>query len=409
MPPSTILEIERLIRDQVQENIHLDYKASKAITLAARDEIAKDVSAFANSDGGVLVYGVEEKDHLPVRIDDGVDDAVCSREWIENTITSRISPKVSDVRILPLPLSPGRSLYVISVAKSFRGPHQASDKRFYKRHNFKSEPMEEYEINDVRNRRERVSPLVTFEIFDYRRFVAAFDVSNVSDLVAEDVDFAFMPDIPWPEEGKPPLFANGIRKFPPKQQFRFLYFPFHQILNEANQIPSAFSVSIGYYHPQFGRRVVDEWPVNFEAFRHSMAIRSEIEEQVKDVAEGLKKLTEQVQAVNRSMEKFLPIAGSTGLDLSIPALRGLKRAIVDGKEPAPIHPKGCDFGVIREILGTDPEMSRAIWLTLGHRYSPERLKDIPGMTDDLMTRIRASFVLEPDLDKLASDNQPNGG
>jgi len=78
MPPSTISEIERLIRDQVQENIHLDYKASKAISQKSRDEIAKDVSAFANSDGGVLIYGVEEKDHLPVRIDDGVDDAVCS-------------------------------------------------------------------------------------------------------------------------------------------------------------------------------------------------------------------------------------------------------------------------------------------------------------------------------------------
>src|ERR1035437_7192926 len=218
MPPSAISEIERMIRDQVQENIHLDYKASKAISQKARDEIAKDVSAFANSDGGVLVYGVEEDkaSHFPVRIDEGVDDSVCSTEWIENIVTSGISPKVNDVRILPLPVSPGRSLYVISVAKSFRGPHQASDKRFYKRHNFKSEPMEEYEINDVRNRRERVSPLVTFEIFDYRRMVAPCDVSKVSELVVEDVEFAFVPDTPWTKRGKPPLFANGIRRLPPK-------------------------------------------------------------------------------------------------------------------------------------------------------------------------------------------------
>src|SRR5690348_12868598 len=103
--PSTIVDIDQMIRDQLQENIHLDYKASKAISPAARDEISKDVSAFANSDGGVLIYGVEEKDHFPVRIDDGVDDSVVSREWLENTITSRISPKVSDVRILPIPES----------------------------------------------------------------------------------------------------------------------------------------------------------------------------------------------------------------------------------------------------------------------------------------------------------------
>src|ERR1035437_9818938 len=97
MPPSAISEIERMIRDQVQENIHLDFKASKAISQKARDEIAKDVSAFANSDGGVLVYGVEEDkaSHFPVRIDEGVDDSVSSREWIENIVTSGISPKVN--------------------------------------------------------------------------------------------------------------------------------------------------------------------------------------------------------------------------------------------------------------------------------------------------------------------------
>ena len=130
--PTSILEINQMIRDRVQENVHLDYKASKAIVPSSRDDISKDVSAFANSDGGVLVYGVEEDKttHLPVRIDDGVDDVICSREWIENTITSRITPKVNDVRVLPLPVATGRSLYVVTVPRSDRGPHQASDKRF---------------------------------------------------------------------------------------------------------------------------------------------------------------------------------------------------------------------------------------------------------------------------------------
>jgi predicted HTH transcriptional regulator len=70
--PASIPEINQMIRDQVQESIHLDYKASKAISLKERDEIANDVSAFPNSDGGVLVYGVEEDkaSHLQVRIDD---------------------------------------------------------------------------------------------------------------------------------------------------------------------------------------------------------------------------------------------------------------------------------------------------------------------------------------------------
>jgi len=37
-----------------------------------KNEISKDVSAFANSDGGTIIYGIEEEGHLPKRIDGGV-------------------------------------------------------------------------------------------------------------------------------------------------------------------------------------------------------------------------------------------------------------------------------------------------------------------------------------------------
>ncbi len=57
-----------LIRDGVQESIELDYK--RCDSLDRRDsrkktELSKDVSAFANSAGGTLVYGMKEDGHLP--------------------------------------------------------------------------------------------------------------------------------------------------------------------------------------------------------------------------------------------------------------------------------------------------------------------------------------------------------
>lgn len=67
--PTTVRDIEELIKAQVQESLNLDYKRSNSISNKSRAEIAKDVSAFANSDGGLIIYGVEEKDHLPVKID----------------------------------------------------------------------------------------------------------------------------------------------------------------------------------------------------------------------------------------------------------------------------------------------------------------------------------------------------
>jgi predicted HTH transcriptional regulator len=136
--PTTIAEIDQMIKDEVQESLHLDYKDSRAINKNKKEDIAKDVSAFANSDGGLLIYGVSEKDHFPDAIDSGVDfvESKCTREWLEQVINSNISPKVDDIRIAAIPLSADRCLYAVSVPKSLRGPHQASDKKYYRRYNF---------------------------------------------------------------------------------------------------------------------------------------------------------------------------------------------------------------------------------------------------------------------------------
>ena len=162
--PKSIADLNKLITDQVQENIHLDYKESPAIDRSKRTEIAKDVSAFANSDGGVLLYGIVESNNLPVRIDGGVDHTTHSREWLEQVINSSISPRIDDIRISPIQLSVDRSVYSVAVPKSFRGPHQAPDKKYYKRFNFQSVPMEDYEIGDLRNRRKFLPPLVNVDI-----------------------------------------------------------------------------------------------------------------------------------------------------------------------------------------------------------------------------------------------------
>lgn len=395
--PKSIVDVQKMIQDQVQENIHLDYKRSAAIRRGSRerDEIAKDVSAFANSDGGVLIYGVEEKDQLPISIDGGVGDSESSREWIEAAVMTGITPRIDDVRILPLVTIPGKTMYVIEVAKTFRGPHQASDKRYYKRHNFKSVPMEDYEINDVRNRRKHVPPLLTFQVGEYRRAVATFDVANVSDVVAEEVQFEFPEKFPWPLQPQmPPLFSKGIFKFPPKQSFRFLVCEFWNILSGKSGVPLEFSVRISYYHPEAGTRVTDEWPVNFAAYEHSSAVRPEMEEQAKDISEILGKLKDELSGLHKTVEKFTTIPGSTGLDLSIPTLRNLKRVLIENKDPEPIQAEGCDAVLFKELLGVDIQMAYQISMVFRSlQLDTEKLKDIPGMTDEILAKIRATFIL----------------
>ncbi|WP_088014525.1 helix-turn-helix domain-containing protein [Gottfriedia acidiceleris] len=153
---TTVADIEELIKNEVQEDLYLDYKQSDSLfnTPGNKKEISKDVSAFANSGGGTLVYGVieDKATHLPIAIDDGVNPREISKEWLENVITSNIHRKIPDLRINQIRLTSGNVIYVVYVPQSSLAPHMAADKRYYKRYNFKSESMTEYEVRDVGNR-----------------------------------------------------------------------------------------------------------------------------------------------------------------------------------------------------------------------------------------------------------------
>jgi predicted HTH transcriptional regulator len=142
--PKTIAEINKLTNDKVQESLHLEYKDSRAAAPDHSNEISKAISAFANSDGGVIIYGVQEdKKHFPIMIDIGIDHSIFSHERLEQIIHGNITPRVDDLRIYPIPLSIDRSIYVVQIPKSYRGPHQAADKKYYKRFNFLATAMEE--------------------------------------------------------------------------------------------------------------------------------------------------------------------------------------------------------------------------------------------------------------------------
>jgi hypothetical protein len=101
------------------------------------------------------VYGVREDGHAATDIDVGYPQSDISKEWIEQVINSNIQRRVDGIRINPVQLGAsavGNVLYVVSIPQSLRAPHMAWDKRFYKRFNFVSVPMEEYEVRDVSRR-----------------------------------------------------------------------------------------------------------------------------------------------------------------------------------------------------------------------------------------------------------------
>ncbi len=170
----TELQLQDLINQQVEENIHLDYKASGSLSKSdgKKKEITKDVSAFANSDGGTIIYGIKEFDdaekrHLPESISPVIRQDY-SKEWLEQVINSGIQPKIQGVTITPIPIenSAEKVVYIVNIPKSSTS-HQASDFRYYKRYNFESIPMHDYEVRDVMNRDKFPVIDLAFEIEQY--------------------------------------------------------------------------------------------------------------------------------------------------------------------------------------------------------------------------------------------------
>jgi hypothetical protein len=151
-------DIQRYIDDCVEESLILDYKAAGALTKKPekKREIAKDVSAMANSAGGIVIYGVredqeEDKKHLPEKLDP-VDRTLFSKEWLEQ-VMNNIRPRMAGCVIHPADVdtAPNHVIYVVDIPKSTTA-HQATDHRYYIRYNFQSVPMEDHEIRDVMNR-----------------------------------------------------------------------------------------------------------------------------------------------------------------------------------------------------------------------------------------------------------------
>lgn len=154
----TYEKLNQLIVDKVEENLNLDYKGAEALSKSdlKKKEITKDISAMANSDSGIIIYGIKEfdskdKKHLPEKIDP-VNRQEYSKEWIEHIINN-IKPKIVGVKIIPIPINKNNThcVYVVDIPKSTTA-HQATDFRYYRRFNFESVPMIDYEIKDIMNR-----------------------------------------------------------------------------------------------------------------------------------------------------------------------------------------------------------------------------------------------------------------
>jgi hypothetical protein len=176
--PKTLDDINSLIINKVEENKYLDYKGADSLRKVKQKngnnkdntkEISKDVSAFANSAGGVIIYGIleyqeKEKSHLPEKIDP-INRLEFSKEQLEHKINGNVSPNISGLEIHPIIIDEHNAIYVVEIPQSNTAHQNSADNRYYMRYNFESVPMEDYQIKDIINRQKH--PIIDLEFKIY--------------------------------------------------------------------------------------------------------------------------------------------------------------------------------------------------------------------------------------------------
>lgn len=171
--------IQNLIDNSITETLTLDYKRELGNGEKSNKEIAKDVSAFANTKGGVIVYGVEEEKGKPISINWINNKDV--KERIENVILSNIQPKLEVCKIQQIdnPNNKEESVFVVTIPESTDSPHMVNH-RYYIRRNFKSEPMEDHEVkNAIFNKGLREA---LFEEIEYNEQLARKTISKIDEI-----------------------------------------------------------------------------------------------------------------------------------------------------------------------------------------------------------------------------------
>jgi len=159
--------LNQIIANGVEENAELEYKAAAALLREDKKmtEATKDVSAFANSNGGVLIYGIKENQankHLPCNIDP-VDRKAITKEWLEQLLNNRIRPRIHGIKIHVVTIADDQVVYVLEIPKG-ETAHQADDRRYYRRYNFTVEAMYDAEIRDVMGRQKAPQIKIHFDV-----------------------------------------------------------------------------------------------------------------------------------------------------------------------------------------------------------------------------------------------------
>lgn len=150
--------IDHFVKENKQEDLHLDFK--RMGDKIDRSALAIALSGFANSDGGIVVWGVDARKDKASGVDAAqikapFKDARRLLSDLQSYTGDAVDPLVDGVEHKLILEDTDRGYLVTYVPASDSGPHMAkfSEYRYYKRSGDSFYRMEHYDLEDMFGRR----------------------------------------------------------------------------------------------------------------------------------------------------------------------------------------------------------------------------------------------------------------
>ena len=118
--------LSRLVSNGVPESRTLEYKRDlPGGANEDKKEFLADVTAFANTIGGDLIYGVDEAGGIASAADGVVvEDKDAAQLRLEQLLRDGVEPRLASVRMHWVALSSGAKVLIVRVGQSLSGPHR---------------------------------------------------------------------------------------------------------------------------------------------------------------------------------------------------------------------------------------------------------------------------------------------
>ena len=144
--------LRAMLDADIQESRTLDYKRDlKIASNPEKSEFARDVAAFTNTQGGHLVFGIDDNPTPPALVGieiENVDDCIIH---LTNIARDRIEPKIFGLEMYAVPVLINRYVLIVRVPASRARPHmtKGKDSRYFDERGVRNkEPMEIATIRD---------------------------------------------------------------------------------------------------------------------------------------------------------------------------------------------------------------------------------------------------------------------